>query len=56
MTSALFTPLEFRSLTLNNRIAVSPMCQYRADNGSAVDWHLMHLGQFSMGAAGAHRF
>ena len=52
MTSALFSPLELRSLTLKNRIAVSPMCQYCADNGSAVDWHLMHLGQFSMGAAG----
>ena len=28
------------------------MCQYSADHGSAVDWHLMHLGQFAMGAAG----
>ena len=52
MSSALFSPLELRSLTLNNRIAVSPMCQYAAENGSAVDWHLMHLGQFTMGAAG----
>jgi 2,4-dienoyl-CoA reductase-like NADH-dependent reductase (Old Yellow Enzyme family) len=52
MSSALFSPLELRSLTLNNRIAVSPMCQYVAENGSAVDWHLMHLGQFAMGAAG----
>ena len=52
MSSALFSPLELRSLTLNNRIAVSSMCQYCADNGSAVDWHLMHLGQFAMGAAG----
>ena len=52
MSSALFSPLELRSLTLNNRIAVSSMCQYAAENGSAVDWHLMHLGQFSMGAAG----
>ena len=52
MTSLLFSPLELRSLTLNNRIAVSSMCQYCAENGSAIDWHLMHLGQFSMGAAG----
>jgi len=52
MSSALFSPLELRSLTLNNRIAVSPMCQYCAANGSAIDWHLMHLGQFAMGAAG----
>ena len=52
MSSALFSPIELRSLTLNNRIAVSSMCQYSAENGSAGDWHLMHLGQFSMGAAG----
>ena len=52
MSSALFSPLELRGLTLKNRIAVSSMCQYAAENGSAVDWHLMHLGQFSMGAAG----
>ena len=29
---------------------VSPMCQYNSDNGTANDWHLMHLGQFSLGA------
>jgi len=52
MTSVLFSPLELRSLTLKNRIAVSSMCQYSAENGSAADWHLMHLGQFAMGAAG----
>ncbi len=52
MSSALFSPIELRGLALNNRIAVSSMCQYAAENGSAVDWHLMHLGQFTMGAAG----
>lgn len=52
MSSALFSPIELRGLTLNNRIAVSSMCQYVAENGSAVDWHLMHLGQFAMGAGG----
>ena len=52
MSSDLFSPLGLRSLTLNNRIAVSSMCQYAAENGSAIDWHLMHLGQFCMGAAG----
>jgi 2,4-dienoyl-CoA reductase-like NADH-dependent reductase (Old Yellow Enzyme family) len=52
MTSALFSPLTLRGLTLPNRIAVSPMCQYNSDNGSANDWHLMHLGTFSLGAAG----
>ena len=51
MSCVLFSPIEFRSLKLNNRIAVSSMCQYAAENGSAIDWHLMHLGQFSMGAA-----
>ena len=52
ISSALFSPIELRGLVLNNRIAVSSMCQYAAENGSAVDWHLMHLGQFTMGAAG----
>ncbi len=52
MTSALFSPITMRGLTLPNRIVVSPMCQYNSDNGSANDWHLMHLGSFSLGAAG----
>jgi len=52
MTSALFTPFELRGVPLANRIVVSPMCQYMSDDGSANDWHLMHLGQFAMGAAG----
>ncbi|HWA12265.1 MAG TPA: NADH:flavin oxidoreductase/NADH oxidase [Burkholderiales bacterium] len=52
MASALFTPFRMRDLELPNRIVVSPMCQYAAEDGSATDWHLMHLGQFAMGAAG----
>jgi 2,4-dienoyl-CoA reductase-like NADH-dependent reductase (Old Yellow Enzyme family) len=53
VTSALFSPISLRGLTLNNRIVVSPMCQYGSDpDGSANDWHLVHLGGFSMGAAG----
>ncbi len=52
MASALFSQLSLRGLTLPNRIAVSPMCQYNSINGSAGDWHLMHLGNLSMGAAG----
>lgn len=52
MASALFSPITLRGLTLPNRIVVSPMCQYNSDNGSANDWHLMHLGSFSLGAAG----
>lgn len=52
MASTLFSPITFRGLTLPNRIAVSPMCQYNSDNGSANDWHLQHYGSFSLGAAG----
>jgi 2,4-dienoyl-CoA reductase-like NADH-dependent reductase (Old Yellow Enzyme family) len=52
MTSALFSPLSLRSVELPNRIVVSPMCQYMSQDGDASDWHLMHLGQFAMGAAG----
>jgi 2,4-dienoyl-CoA reductase-like NADH-dependent reductase (Old Yellow Enzyme family) len=50
MASALFAPISLRELTLPNRVVVSPMCQYNSDDGSANDWHLMHLGQFSLGA------
>ena len=39
-------------ITLNNRIAVSPMCQYSAENGAANDWHLQHLGSLSVSGAG----
>ncbi|MDX6750985.1 NADH:flavin oxidoreductase/NADH oxidase [Geminicoccaceae bacterium 1502E] len=48
----LFSPASLRGIELPNRIVVSPMCQYTAENGSANDWHLMHLGQLSMGAGG----
>jgi 2,4-dienoyl-CoA reductase-like NADH-dependent reductase (Old Yellow Enzyme family) len=52
MASVLFSPIALRGLTLANRIVVSPMCQYNSDNGSAGDWHLMHLGGMSLGCAG----
>ena len=52
MSSQLFSPIELRGLTLKNRVVVSPMCQYNSVNGSANDWHLMHLGSFSIGAGG----
>jgi len=52
MDSALFSPISFRGLTIDNRVVVSPMCQYNAAQGSANDWHLMNLGQYAMGAAG----
>ena len=51
MTS-LFSPLTLRSLTLRNRIGVSPMCQYSSVNGYADDWHLVHLGGLATGGAG----
>lgn len=52
MSAHLFSPISLSKVELPNRIAVSPMCQYLADEGSANDWHLMHLGQLSMGAGG----
>lgn len=52
MTSALFSPHALRDLRLPNRIVVSSMCQYNSEDGCANDWHLMHYGQFAMGAAG----
>jgi len=48
----LFSPLTIRSVTLRNRIGVSPMCQYSADNGLANDWHYVHLGSRAVGGAG----
>ncbi|KAL3464959.1 hypothetical protein BJX64DRAFT_253529 [Aspergillus heterothallicus] len=40
----LFQPLKLRGLTLHNRIALSPLCQYSADDGHMTDWHMAHLG------------
>ncbi len=51
-TPLLFTPLTFRTITLRNRIVVSPMCQYSCENGMATDWHLVHLGSRAVGGAG----
>jgi 2,4-dienoyl-CoA reductase-like NADH-dependent reductase (Old Yellow Enzyme family) len=48
----LFQPLALRGLTLPNRIAVSPMCQYQAVDGLAQDWHVVHLGGLAQGGAG----
>lgn len=47
----LFTPFPLRSLTLRNRIVVSPMCQYSSTDGHANDWHLVHLGGLAVGGA-----
>jgi 2,4-dienoyl-CoA reductase-like NADH-dependent reductase (Old Yellow Enzyme family) len=50
--STLFSPFTLRGLTLSNRIVVSPMCQYSADNGELNDWHFIHLGNLSLSGAG----
>src|SRR5687767_12043091 len=49
--SHLFTPLRLRELTLKNRVFVSPMCQYSADEGMPTEWHLVHLGSRAVGGA-----
>ncbi len=48
----MFEPLTIGSITLRNRIAVSPMCEYSATDGVPNDWHLVHLGSRAVGAAG----
>src|SRR4029077_773075 len=50
--SHLFSPISLRGLTLENRIVLSPMCQYAAQKGTANDWHLMHLGSFAVSNVG----
>jgi 2,4-dienoyl-CoA reductase-like NADH-dependent reductase (Old Yellow Enzyme family) len=52
MTSKLFTPLKLRNITFPNRVWVSPMCQYSANNGKIGAWHQAHLGAFVTGAPG----
>lgn len=48
---ALLDSLTLRAVTLRNRIAVSPMCQYSSRKGFADDWHLIHLGSRAVGGA-----
>lgn len=48
----LFTPLKLRDVSFKNRIGVSPMCQYSAEDGFSNDWHLVHLGSRAVGGAG----
>jgi len=52
MPPPIFTPLRLRDLTLDNRVVVSPMCQYSAVDGLVGDWHLVHLGSRAVGGAG----
>jgi 2,4-dienoyl-CoA reductase-like NADH-dependent reductase (Old Yellow Enzyme family) len=49
--SKLFSPLQMRSLTLRNRIFVSPMCMYSCQDGLPNDWHMVHLGSRAVGGA-----
>jgi len=49
--SALFNPIELRGLRLKNRIMVSPMCQYSADDGVATDWHFTHINSLALSGA-----
>src|SRR5438067_178794 len=48
----LFDPLTLRGVTLRNRIAVAPMCQYSSEDGFANDRHVVHLGSRAVGGAG----
>ncbi len=48
----MFIPLRLRELVLANRVVVSPMCQYSADDGTPNDWHLVNLGSRAVGGAG----
>jgi len=52
MASILLSPLTIKDITLKNRIAISPMCQYSSVDGFANDWHLVHLGSRAVGGSG----
>lgn len=52
-STGLFSPLDIRGVRFRNRTVISPMCTYCATDGLATDWHLVHLGKFAMGGAGA---
>ena len=56
MTSSLFQPIQLRGLALENRIMVSPMCQYSAVDGCMTDWHFAHLGMLSNSGAALIQF
>ncbi len=50
--SRLFSPFAVREVTLRNRVVISPMTQYLAEEGRPTGWHFAHLGAFAMGGAG----
>ncbi len=47
----LFSPYQLKGVTLKNRIAIPPMCQYMADNGLANDWHKVHYASLARGGS-----
>jgi 2,4-dienoyl-CoA reductase-like NADH-dependent reductase (Old Yellow Enzyme family) len=49
--SELFVPWQLGQLALSNRIIIAPMCQYSAEDGSATDWHMIHLGHLALSGA-----
>ena len=51
-TPPMFTPFRLRDLVIPNRVVVSPMCQYVAEDGTVGDWHVVHLGSRAIGGAG----
>ena len=51
-TAPMFQPFRLRGMTINNRVVVSPMCQYSAVDGMPGDWHLVHYGARAIGGAG----
>jgi 2,4-dienoyl-CoA reductase-like NADH-dependent reductase (Old Yellow Enzyme family) len=52
MSTILFSSLSIREVTFKNRLVMSPMCQYAAEDGFATDWHLVHYGSRAVGGAG----
>jgi 2,4-dienoyl-CoA reductase-like NADH-dependent reductase (Old Yellow Enzyme family) len=51
-TSRLFSPITLRGLTLDNRIVLSPMCQYASQDGHPSQWHTVHLGTYALANLG----
>lgn len=52
MSDSLFSPIDLRGVHFENRIVVSPMCQYSADDGTANDWHVVNLGHLALSGPG----
>ena len=50
--SKLFQPYQLKDVTLRNRIAIPPMCQYMAEDGIVNDWHQVHYASMARGGAG----